>query len=139
MYRLKTAVRQAAKSIGKSLPVLLGVIGLVGIANSLVPKTGYDALFGGNWLIDSFTGAFMGSVLTGNPITSYVLGGEMLEQGVSLVAVTSFIVAWVTVGVVQFPGEAMLLGRRFALVRMMVCFVFAILVGIITVGALQIL
>ncbi|MGV7222740.1 MAG: hypothetical protein ACQ9MH_14585 [Nitrospinales bacterium] len=30
---------------------------------------------------------------------------------------TSFLVAWVTVGIIQFPPEATLLGRRFACFR----------------------
>ncbi len=139
MHSFKTAVRQTAKSLLNSLPVLLGAIGLVGIASSLIPSAAYTALFSRNWFADSFIGALLGSVLSGNPITSYIIGGEMLKHGVSLMAVTSFIVAWVTVGLVQLPAEIMLLGKRFAIARNLVSFAFSIFVSMITVMALRIL
>ena len=62
-----------------------------------------------------------------------IIGGELLAQGVSLVAVTAFLIAWVTVGVVQLPAESILLGRRFALLRNIISFVFSVIVAIITV------
>jgi DNA-binding response OmpR family regulator len=45
------------------------------------------------------------------------LGGELLAKGISLVAVTALLVSWVTVGSVQLPAEALMLGSRFALYR----------------------
>ena len=57
----------------------------------------------------------------------------MLKQGISLLAVTAFLVAWVTVGLVQLPAEAMLLGKKFAIIRNITSFVFAIIVAVITV------
>ena len=81
----------------------------------------------------------MGSVLAGNPVTSYVLGGELLTQGVNLVAVTAFLVAWVTVGFVQLPAESMMLGKKFAISRNILSFIFSIIVAIITVFLVGIL
>ena len=77
--------------------------------------------------------------MAGNPVTSYVLGGEFLTQGVGLVAVTAFIVAWVTVGLVQLPAEALLLGKKFAVTRNIVSFFFAIIVALITAGIMYLL
>lgn len=131
--KLRDAVAKSARALYKSLPVLLGVVLLVSLANALVPKTFYTALFSRNALLDSFIGSAIGSVLAGNPITSYVLGGEMLKQGISLIAVTAFLVAWVTVGIVQLPAESILLGKRFAIARNITAFVFSIIVALITV------
>jgi len=61
--------------------------------------------------------AILGSLAAGHPLVGYVLGGELLARGVSLVAATALLVSGVTVGVVQLPAEALLLGRRFAIVR----------------------
>lgn len=130
---IKEAVIKALKALWKSFPVLLGAILLVSLANALIPKTIYTTLFRGNPLVDPFIGSFIGSILAGNPVTSYLLGGEMLNQGVSLLAVTAFLVAWVTVGVVQLPAESILLGKRFAITRNITAFVFAIIVAILTV------
>jgi len=57
----------------------------------------------------------------------------MLSQGVGLIAVTAFIVSWVTVGIIQLPAESAILGKRFALLRNLTAFVFSIIVAIITV------
>ena len=128
--RLKSALTKSARAISNSLPVLAGVVLLVGLTHTLIPKFFY---FSKNDVLDSIIGSGLGSVLAGNPLTSYVLGGELVKQGVSLVAVTSFLVAWVTVGIVQLPAESLLLGKRFALVRNFLSFVFSIIVAIITV------
>ena len=130
---MKVAISKSAKSMYSSLPVLLGVIFLVGLISTIIPKTSYHVVFSKNIFFDSVIGSVLGSLLAGNPITSYVLGGELLKQGVSLVAVTSFMVAWVTVGLVQLPAESILLGKRFAISRNIVSFIFSIIIAIITV------
>ena len=131
--KLKQAIVKSAKAMYKSLPVLLGVILLVSLANTLIPKSIYSSLFSKNLFLDSVIGSALGSILAGNPITSYILGGEFLKQGISLVAVTAFLVAWVTVGIVQLPAESILLGKKFAITRNITAFVFSIIVAIITV------
>jgi len=131
--KLKSAMIKSARSIFNSLPILVGAILLIGLASTLMPKSYYAALFSKNILLDSIIGSGLGSVLAGNPITSYVLGGEFLKQGISLVAVTSFLVAWVTVGLVQLPAEALLLGKKFAILRNLLSFLLSIIVAIITV------
>jgi len=129
---LKNSVLKSSRSLGNSIPVLAGVVLLVGLANTLVPKSIYTKIFSKNFLLDSVIGSGLGSILAGNPITSYVLGGEFLKEGISLVAVTSFLVAWVTVGLVQLPAESFLLGKRFAILRNAISFIFSIFVAIIT-------
>ncbi|MCP4127055.1 MAG: hypothetical protein GY753_08345, partial [Gammaproteobacteria bacterium] len=84
--------------------------------------------FGGNDPLDALIGATAGSVSAGHPITSYLLGGELLTKGVSLVAVTALLISWVTVSSIQLPAEALMLGWRFAIFRNLLCFVFSILI-----------
>jgi len=131
--KLKSALTKPARSMFNSLPILVGIILLIGLVNTLVPRSFYAYLFSKNVILDSIIGSGLGSVFAGNPITSYILGGELLKQGISLVAVTSFLVAWVTVGLVQLPAEALLLGRKFAIWRNILSYIFSIAVAIITV------
>lgn len=132
MNKLKEAVIKAAKSLYQTLPILIGVLLLVSLANALIPKTFYSTVFRNNIFLDPFIGSAIGSILAGNPITSYIIGGELLKQGISLVAVTAFLVAWVTVGMVQLPAESVMLGKKFAVVRNITAFLFSIIVAIIT-------
>jgi len=83
-------------------------------------------------------GSLVGSISAGNPITSYILGGEFLEQGVGLMAVTAFLVAWVTVGVIQLPAESIILGKKFAILRNLTSFIFAMIVAILTIIILEV-
>mgnify|MGYP006277461125 CR=1 FL=1 len=129
-------MRQAATKTGRSLfqsgPVLLAALLLVGLAKSLVSPATYARVFTGVDVVDALIGAVVGSVSAGNPIVSYVVGGELLTEGVGLVAVTAFLLSWVSVGVVQIPAEGLLLGRRFALVRNGVSFGMAIVIALLT-------
>ena len=113
------------------MPILVGVLLLVSLVLVLVPTSFYGRVFTGNEVIDPLIGAALGSVAAGNPITSYIIGGELIEEGVSLLAVAAFIVAWASVGLVHIPAESLILGRRFALVRSGVCFLSAIAIAII--------
>ncbi|MGB7054951.1 MAG: hypothetical protein WBE28_06505 [bacterium] len=131
--------RQLGKSLGKSaktmarlLPIIIGALLLVSLFNNLIPRSFYVALFQRNLLLDSIIGSIIGSISAGHPLTSYILGGEFLKNGVGISAVTAFLVAWVTVGVVQLPVEIMILGRRFAIARNLTALVFAIVLGILT-------
>jgi len=83
--------------------------------------------------LDTLLGACFGSIFTGNPINSYVIGGEMLGYGISLFAVTALIISWVTVGIAQLPAEIMAFGSRFALIRNITSFVLSIIIAFITV------
>jgi len=105
------------------LPIFFGVVLLIGLLNTFVSRVFLAALFSGNIMLDTFLGAFFGSILAGNPINSYVIGGELLQYGVSLFTVTALIITWVTVGLVQLPVEIAALGRRFALLRNGICFI----------------
>ena len=119
------------------MPILLGVILLIGILKAFIPTKIIINLFQGIPFIDSIIGAGMGSVMAGNPVTSYVLGGELLKQGISLMAVTAFLVSWVTVGIIQLPAEIMLLGKKFAITRNILSFLFAIIAAVITVAVIS--
>ena len=124
---------QTLKGFSKILPLIFGTILLVSLVITLIPDSFYSKFFTGNIFYDSFIGSLIGSISAGTPLVSYIFGGELLEKGVGLLAVTAFLVSWVTVGVIQLPAEIVLLGRRFAIVRNLVSFFFAILVALTTV------
>lgn len=90
-------------------------------------------------LAEGFVGAGIGSVSIGNPLVSYILAGEFLEEGIGLVAVTALVVSWVTVGSVQLPAEIQSFGARFALVRNGLAFFSAVLIAILVRLTLQVM
>ena len=136
---LRKATEKSLKSFANTLPILLSVILVISLLTTIVSPRNYVHWFAQAPLRDALTGSMLGSLLTGNPITSYVLGGALLDQGVGLVAVTSFILSWVTVGLVQLPAEAMMLGTRFAIARNALCFFMSIFVAVFVVFVLKVL
>jgi uncharacterized membrane protein YraQ (UPF0718 family) len=130
---------KACKSFSTALPMLLGIILLMGLFQTFISPKMIAAVFSGEMVRDTVIGTLIGSISAGNPITSYIIGGELLNKGVSLFAITAFIVAWVTVGIVQYPAEMDFLGKRFATLRNILSFILAILVAIATVTIVKII
>ncbi|HHB76783.1 MAG TPA: permease, partial [Desulfobulbus sp.] len=117
--------------------LLLGVIGLVGLFQAIVTPKMLASLFRGNSLLDTLIGTLTGSIAAGNPIVSYLIGGELLDNGISLYAVTAFILSWVTLGFVQLPAEVEVFGGEFTLIRNILSFIFTMLIAVLTTLTLQ--
>ena len=130
---LLNALKNSAKQLMYLLPVFLGVILLFGLFHAFITKDLLPSIFSGNPIADTLSGTCLGSFIAGNPITSYVIGGELLGHGVSLFAVTAFILSWVSVGLVQLPAETAALGRKFALIRNVLFFALSMVISILTV------
>ncbi|MBU4069567.1 MAG: hypothetical protein KJ646_01145 [Nanoarchaeota archaeon] len=130
---LKQAAYQSWQNIWRVMPFLIGIVLLISILSQFFTKSFYSGIFKGNIFLDPLIGSLAGSISVGAPAISYILGGEMLAQGVSLVAITAFIISWVSVGILSFPVEAHFLGKKFTLIRNILSFVFSIIVAIIAV------
>ena len=118
-------------------PLLLGTIGMVGLFQILVSPAMLAALFQNNPWVDTLIGTLSGAAAAGNPVVSYLLGGELLQQGVSLYAVTAFILSWVTLGFIQLPAEASILGTRFTFYRNILAFFFTMIIAVLTTLTLR--
>ena len=127
------ATRISVRQFINLLPILVGVVLLIGLFNAFASKDFLASIFSGNMALDTLWGACFGSIFAGNPINSYIIGGELLKFNISLFAVTALIVTWVTVGLVQLPAEIAALGRRFAFLRNGLSFIISIPIAIITV------
>lgn len=137
--QIRQSARKTAGNFIHTLPLLAGVLLLVSLAITLIPKNIYPRIFTGNIALDPLLGASLGSISAGNPLTSYIIGGELLKQGVSLIAVAAFLLSWVTVGIIQLPAEALTLGKKFALLRNCLSFFAAIIIAVLLYFTLKIL
>ena len=135
---MKDATVKTLNGFKQFLPVFFGILLLLSLAMTIIPKTFYTSIFSGNVFTDPLLGALFGSISGGNPITSYILGGELLTKGVSLLAVTAFLLAWITVGLIQLPAESLMLGKKFAITRNIISFFMAIIIAVLTVITLTV-
>ena len=130
---IKEAFNKSLKGFLSMLPMLLAILLLLGIFDVYITKDILLSFFISNNFVDTITGTLLGGVLTGNPMISYILGGELTDAGVSLYAVTAFILSWVTIGLVQLPAEVEVFGLRFTFYRTLFTFITTILVSLATV------
>ncbi len=134
--RLKTAAKNTLGTLMMVMPMLLSVIGLMGLFKTLVTPEMIQSVFQGSVLSDTLIGTGVGAISVGQPFLSYAIGGELLDEGVSLYAVTAFILSFVTLGLIQLPLEWSLFGTRFTLLRNILSFIFALLISLATVSIL---
>ena len=135
---LQTAKRSAIGFIAM-FPMILGVVGLVGLFQAVMTPKLLRSFFTGNIYYDTFIGTFIGAVAAGQAMVSYIIGGELLKDGISIYAVTAFILSWVTLGVVQLLLEIEVLGLRFTIWRNILAFVFTIIVALLSVVSVELL
>ena len=138
-HHIKDNLIKTIKTFINIVPVIVGMLLLTSLAITVFPEQISTGLFGNGDIIDTLLGASIGSVAVGHPLASYLLGGELLGGGVGLISVTALVVAWVTVGIVQLPAEALMLGKRFAVYRNIICFIATILISFLTVYTLYFL
>ena len=136
-YKLFICTKKTLVSFLGVLPVIFGMLLLTSLVTGIFSHQMLTGVFGNNDLLDTVIGATVGGVAAGHPMASYIFGGELLSAGVGLFAVTALIVSWVTVGVVQLPAEALLLGKHFAIYRNLLCYLISIAVALLTVYTIQ--
>lgn len=128
----KQIITKSFKSFFAILPMMFAVIGLVGLFQSTFTTAMIHTVFNGNMWYDSIIGTLIGAVSVGQPFFSYIIGSELLNEGVSIYGVTAFIIAWVTLGFIQLPLEYSFFGARFTIVRNLLNLLFSLLVAIAT-------
>ncbi len=129
--------KRSAMGFASMIPMILGVVGLVGLFQALMTPEVLRSFFTGNIYYDTFVGTVVGGIAAGQAMVSYIIGGELLKDGISMYAVSAFILSWVTLGVVQLPLEVEVLGVRFTILRNILAFVFTIVVALVSVVTVE--
>ncbi|MEA2092812.1 MAG: hypothetical protein U9P61_02485 [Patescibacteria group bacterium] len=130
---IKNSFLKTLNGFAKLIPVIISVILFISLIIAVVPKSFYSKIFTGNIALDSLTAGILGSISVGNPMVSYIIGGEILAERVNLIAITVFLLTWISVGVVGLPVEIKALGKRFAITRNILSFLTAFIIAGLTV------
>ncbi|RRS31973.1 MAG: permease [Epsilonproteobacteria bacterium (ex Lamellibrachia satsuma)] len=127
--KLRSAFKGTLKTLYAISPMLLAVIGLIGLFKTFITPEMIHTLFNGSMLHDMLMGVGLGGVSVGQPFLSYIIGGELLDEGASFYGVSAFILSFVTLGVVQLPMEFSIFGFRFTLLRNFLSILFAFILS----------
>ncbi len=126
MKNIKKTFFQTLNGFKELMPMLVGVLLLV----SILKKLGvFEVMW--KYLQNNFFWAFLAdifwSISVGNTINSYIIAHNFWNLNDNILIITAFLIAWVSVGIVQLPAEMYFFGKKFAIARNLVSFVFAII------------
>jgi len=114
------------------LPTILNVLILVSIFLSLVPKETLIKLLGKNSGITGIMiAAVLGSIALIPMFITYPLAAILLKEGLSYRIVAVFITTLLMVGVLTLPIEIKFFGVKVSILRNVLSFIGAIIIGLI--------
>ncbi len=138
MKRFGQALKGALKNLMMIAPMLLAIIGAIGLFKTYITPEMLKTLFNGSPLHDMLVGISVGGVSVGQPFLSYLVGGELLDNGASFYGVTAFILSFVTLGVVQLPLSFSIFGLRFTLIQNVLALLFSFVLAFSITYTLQV-
>ena len=130
---LGKALINSTKSFVGIMPMMIAVIALVAIFQTYVTPKVISSFFGYSNVSDIFIGAFMGAIANGQGSISFIIAEGLKEQNVSLYALSTFTLAWVSLGFVQLPAEIGVFGLKFTIIRNILAFLSTISIAYLTI------
>lgn len=127
--RTRLALRTSLKSLRALLPVLMGMVALIGFVLAALPPTLITELFQTHSLAGYALVALVGTVITLPGPVAFPLAGTLLKHGAEYGLLATFITTLTMVGTVTAPAEIAHFGKRFTLVRQVVSLILAIAIG----------
>lgn len=126
-----SGIKKGLKMFMNLLPALLNILILVSIVLYLLPKEtlvkwlGHDS----GWL-GMTVAAILGSISLIPGFIAFPLGGILIKSEVSYQVIAVFITTLMMVGVLTLPLEAKYFGMRVALLRNVLSFIGAVIIGV---------
>lgn len=125
-------IKKGFKMLFNIVPPFLNILILVSILLYFIPQeTIIQYLGSGSGMFGFFIAAIIGSItLIPGPI-SYPIASALISKGASYGVVAVFMVTLMLVGVVTLPLEIKYFGKKAAILRNILNFIAAIIIGII--------
>jgi len=128
--RTRTALAISWKSFRNLLPLLAGMVALIGLVLAALPPAMITKVFQMRSLEGYALVALVGTVVTLPGPVAFPLAGTLLKHGAAYGLLATFITTLTMVGTVTAPAEIAHFGKRFTVVRQVVSFVLAIAIGL---------
>jgi len=129
--RTVKAMRTAWKSLVSLLPVLAGMVAIIGLTLAALPPSLITRFFQMHDLRGYGLVALIGTVITLPGPIAFPLAGTLLRHGALPGLLATFITTLTMVGTVTAPAEIAHFGKRFTLVRQAVSLILAIVIGLL--------
>jgi len=112
------------------IPILFSIL----LLTSILKNTGVFDLMKNhlsNNIFSVFIADFFWSVSAWSAINSYIIADWFGNLNEYFLVITVFLIAWVTVGIIQLPAEIQYFWKKFAIIRNTLSFLFAIIASYI--------
>lgn len=125
-------LKTAGRNLLFLLPELLGLILILSLILTLVPGEKI-ALWLGHpvKVISTFIGAAVGTVVIMPGFVAFPLAKELVVRGAHLSAIAAFVTTLMMVGFATLPLESKMFGKKFALWRLVLSFVTALVTALV--------
>lgn len=110
---------------------VLGMVTLVGLVLAIFPKESLAIIFTYKGILGFVMVSLLGAIVTIPGPIAFPLAGALLKMGASKAILASFITTLTMVGIVSAPLEISYFGKRFTIMRQVLSFIAAVLIGLI--------
>lgn len=125
--KTKQALAKALRALENILPQFLAVLVLVALALSVFnPQTISRFLGEGSGFWGMLTASLVGAVTLIPGFVAFPAAGELLRHGAGVLQVAAFVSSLMMVGIVTLPMEIKFFGKRAAVLRNSLAFLFSL-------------
>lgn len=111
---------------------IIGILFLIGLLLTFIPPDTIKQYLGGsNMFISTVVAAFVGTITLIPAFVAFPLVGSLVNAGASIIPTVAFLTTLTMVGMVTFPLEKREFGRKFALTRNSLSFIFAVIIALL--------
>lgn len=130
--KTRAALKKAWKSFENILPQLLAILIIIGIMLALLNPQTISVLIGqqSGWL-GMVLASIIGSITLIPGFVAFPLAASLLNSGAGFMQIAVFISTLMMVGIVTMPVEMKYFGRKAAIMRNSMAFMFSFVVAII--------
>ena len=126
------AMKKSKGMMGNIMGEIVAIIFIIGLVLTFIPPETIKTVLGSsNTIISTFISAIVGSITLIPAFVAFPLIGSLVNVGASIVPAVAFLTTLTMVGIVTFPLEKREFGTKFALVRNILSFGFAILISLV--------
>lgn len=127
-----SSMKMAKGMMSKMIGQIIGIMFLIGLMLTIIPpETITKSLEELNMFLSTVLSALVGSITLIPAFVAFPLVGSIVDIGASIAPAVAFLTTLTMVGIVTFPLEKQEFGLRFAVVRNVASFVFAIVISLI--------
>lgn len=128
--KTKKALLTGVKAIENILPQFLGIILIVGLTLSILNPEIISKIIGSNSnILGVLLSAILGSIAMMPTFVAFSTGDMLLKNGAGIVQVAALISTLTLIGIVTIPLEVKYIGKKAAIYRNLVAFIFSIIVA----------